>query len=119
MPSKYLKNYILSVTNTIIGLIIPIITFPYISRILGPDKIGVVNFVQSYAYYFMHIASFGIMSYAVREIARVRDNKEEVERLGNEIFNLNLFFSLISGFLYIGIVLIVPKFRENFLLYLL
>lgn len=119
MPSKYLKNYILSVTNTVIGLIIPIITFPYISRILGPDKIGVINFVQSYAYYFMHIASFGIMSYAVREIARVRDDKEKVELLGNEIFNINVFFSLISGILYLVIAFIVPKFRENFLLYLL
>ena len=118
MPSKYLRNYILSVTNTVIGLIIPIITFPYISRILGPDKIGVVNFVQSYAYYFMHIASFGIMSYAVREIARVRENKEEVERLGNEIFNINLFFSLFSGLLYLIIAFIVSKFRENFILYL-
>jgi O-antigen/teichoic acid export membrane protein len=119
MPNKYLKNYVLSVTNTVMGLIIPIITFPYISRILGPDKIGVVNFVKSYAYYFMHIASFGIMSYAVREIARVRDNKSEVERLGNEIFNINVFFSFISGLIYLAIVCIVPKFRENFLLYLI
>lgn len=119
MPSKYIKNYILSVTNNVIGLIIPIITFPYISRTLGPDRIGVINFVKSYAYYFMHIASFGIMSYAVREISRVREDKEKVEKIGNEIFNINFLFSFASGFLYLIIAFIVTKFRENFLLYLL
>ena len=119
MPSKYLKNYILSVTNNVIGLIIPIITFPYISRTLGPDKIGVINFVKSYAYYFMHIASFGIMSYAVREISRVREDKEQVAKIGNEIFNINFLFSFASGILYLLIAAIVSKFRENFLIYLL
>lgn len=117
MPSKYIKNYALSVTNTVAGLIIPIITFPYISRILGPEKIGVVNFVVSYAYYFMHIASFGIASYAVREMARVRDDKVQSERLGNEIFNLNLLFSLFSGILYLVVAFLVPRFRENYILY--
>lgn len=118
MPSKYIKNYILSVANTVIGLIIPIITFPYISRILGPDKIGVINFVQSYAYYFMHFASFGIMSYAVREIARIRDDRQQVELIGNELFNINVIFSFLSGMLYLVIAFVIPKFRENFFLYL-
>ena len=81
------------------GLVLPIITFPYISRVLGPDKIGIVNFVQSYGYYFMHIASFGITSYAVREIARVRDDKEKVNQLSNEIYNINILFSLLIFFL--------------------
>ena len=117
MSNKYIKNYFLSVANTVIGLVIPIITFPYLSRVLGPDNIGIVNFVKSYAYYFMHIANFGMLSYAVREIARVRDDKEKVEKLGNELFNINFFFSLISGILYLLISFAGPRFRENFILY--
>ena len=119
MPNKFIANYLLSVFNTIIGLLLPIITFPYISRILEPDKIGLVNFVTSYGYYFMHIASFGISSYAVREIARIRNNKEAVRQTGNEIFNINILFSFLSGLFYLAIVVIVPRFRENFLLFAL
>lgn len=119
MPNKFIANYFLSVSNTIMGLILPIITFPYISRVLGPDKIGLINFVISYGYYFMHIASFGISSYAVREIARIRDDREIVRQVGNEIFNINILFSILSGILYLAIVIIVPRFRENFVLFAL
>lgn len=117
MPNKYIANYFLSVANTVIGLILPIITFPYVSRILGPDKIGIINFVQSYGYYFMHIASFGISSYAIREISRIRDDKEKVNELGNEIYNINLFFSILSSILYLIIAVCVNKFRVNFFLF--
>lgn len=117
--NKYIKNYILSVASTVMSLVFPIITFPYVSRVLGPDNLGLVNFAQAYGYYFTHLASFGISSYAIREVSKERDNKEKVDKIANEIFNLNLFFSVISTVLYFAIVIAVPKFRENFILYLI
>ena len=117
--NKYIKNYILSATNTIMSLVFPVITFPYVSRILGPDNLGLVNFVQAYGYYFTTLASFGISSYAIREVSKERDNKEKVDRISNEIFNLNLLFSIFSTVLYFIIVIIIPKFRVNFGLYLI
>lgn len=95
-------------------LIFPIITFPYVSRVLGPTKLGIINFAQSYGYYFTHIASFGINSYAIREVSKVRDDEKKVEKISNEIFNLNLFFSIISTTLYFCGVFFVRNFRENF-----
>ena len=50
--NKYIKNYILSTANIIMMLLFPIITFPYVSRILGPSNLGIINFAQSYGYYF-------------------------------------------------------------------
>ena len=84
--NKYIKNYILSVANTILSLMFPLITFPYVSRILGPSNLGIVNFAQSYGYYFVHIASFGVCSYAIREVSKVRDDKNKVKKISNEIF---------------------------------
>jgi len=115
--NKYVKNYLLSVLNTVLGLLFPIITFPYVSRVLGPDKLGAVNFVQSYGYYFVHLASFGINSYAIREVSKVRDDKEKVTKVSNEIYNINLFFSIISTVVYFLIVLATPKLRTDFILY--
>lgn len=115
--NKYLKNFILSSANTVMMLLFPIITFPYVSRILGPTNLGIINFAQSYGYYFTHIASFGISSYAIREVSKVRDDKEKVERVSNEIFNLNMFFSILSTLLYFCGVFFVKNFRENFVIF--
>lgn len=111
--NKYIKNYILSVANTICLLMFPIITFPYVSRILGPSNLGIINFAQSYGYYFMHIASFGICSYAIREVSKVRDDKNKVKKISNEIFNLNLIFSILSTILFFCGVFLVENFRNN------
>ena len=115
--NKYIKNFILSAVNTVMTLLFPIITFPYVSRILGPVNLGIINFAQSYGYYFIHIASFGISSYAIREVSKVRDDKEKVEKVSNEIFNLNMFFSILSTVLYFCGVFFVENFRENFVIF--
>ena len=115
--NKYVKNFFLSAGNTALTLLFPIITFPYVSRILGPSNLGIINFAQSYGYYFTHIASFGISSYAIREISKVRDDKEKANKVSNEIFNLNLFFSIISTLLYFCGVFFVQNFRDNFIVF--
>lgn len=113
MSNKYLSNYILISINTVANLILPIITFPYISRVIGAEYLGIVNFATSYGYYFVHLASFGISSYAIRVVSKVRDNVETVEQVSNEIYNINILFSIISGVLYLLGVFTVAKLREN------
>lgn len=116
---KIFGNYILSVVNSLLSVVLPVITFPYVSRILGSSNLGIINFAQSYGYYFIHIANFGISSYAVREISRVRNDKEALEKKANEIFNLNFFFSVISWTLYCIGVITVPRLRENLVVLLI
>lgn len=115
--NKYIKNYLLSATNMLVSLLFPMITFPYISRILEPKNLGIINFVQSYGYYFTHIASFGINSYAIREISKIKDDPKKTEEISNEIFNLNLFFSLLSTVLYFSGVVLIENFRINFFVF--
>ena len=111
--NKYFKNFVLSVANTVMMLLFSTVTFPYVSRLLGPSNLGIINFAQSYGYYFIHIANFGISSYAIREVSKVREDKIKVEQIRNEIFNLNLFFSICSTVLYFCGVFFVPNFRNN------
>ena len=72
MPLKSLKyNYILNLVNTLAGLLFPLLTFPYVARILEPDGLGLVSFYQSIITYITLLSSLGIGMYATREVARV------------------------------------------------
>ena len=65
MPSLK-KNFIYDVLNNVTGLLFPLITFPYVSRILNPQGIGEVAFAQSIIAYFVMFAALGIPNYALR-----------------------------------------------------
>lgn len=116
MGNKLLRNYILRIAYIFSGTIISIITFPYVSRVLGADKLGQINLVQAYGYYFIHIASFGINSYAFREVSKNYEDKNYKEKIANEIFNINVIFSALSWLIYIVFYFVMP-FRELLLLF--
>lgn len=69
------KNYVYNVSYQILTLITPLITTPYISRVLGADGIGRVSFVESIVSYFVLFATMGISIYGQREISYVQDSK--------------------------------------------
>lgn len=80
------KNFIMNALLTISSFIFPLITFPYISRILSPEGIGKVSFANSVVAYFALFAQLGIPTYGVRACAKVRDNKKELSQTVQEIF---------------------------------
>ena len=75
------KNFIYNVLYQILILIIPLITMPYVSRVLGADGVGIYSYTYSISYYFMIIAMLGLNNYGNRTIAKVRNNKEELSKL--------------------------------------
>lgn len=93
---KNLKNnFIFNTFRIIINLLFPIIIFPYVSRVLDPEGIGKVAFTNSVSEYFIMFASLGIPLYGIREVAKVRDNKQKLEITTSEIFLLNLITTLV------------------------
>lgn len=117
MANSLKTNIILNYINTITGIIFPVITFPYASRILLPDGIGVVNFQMSIINYIVLFTSLGIPIYAVKEIAKYRDNIEVRNKATVEITLLSLLLCLIG---YIAVVFIgnfVPQVNTNLALF--
>lgn len=97
----------------------PIAVFPYISRTLGPENIGKLNFFDYASQFFILFASFGIPLYAVRELAKVKNNPQKVEQLSSEFLLIHLFFSLISLIGFGVLAFLLPAgFREKELLIL-
>jgi O-antigen/teichoic acid export membrane protein len=113
------KNYILSLVNTISGLLFPIITFPYASRILMADGIGEVNFFTSIISYISLFTCLGIPLYAVREIARVRDDEKAISRVATEILLLHTVLTFVGYAIVLILCFTVSKVSSNIPLFLL
>ena len=106
------KNAFLNTLKTFLTLFFPLITFPYSSRILGPSILGQVNFAQGIVSYFSLIASLGLHSYAVREIAKNRDDKQKMNAIVRELWTINLVSTVISYVLLFLTVCFVTKLHE-------
>lgn len=89
---NFLMNLILTGSN----FLFPLLTFPYVSRILEPEGTGKVAFATSFITYFIMLSSFGVASYGVRAIAQVRDNKDELSKVTQEILFINLIMMSIA-----------------------
>ncbi len=112
MKDKSIKiNMILNGIKGILGVIFPLITFPYISKILGTENIGKYNFANSIISYFVLLAALGINTYAIREGARLREDKEKLNKFIKEVFTINIISTIISYSLLFILILIVPKFK--------
>ena len=104
-------NYIFNTLKTLMGVVFPLITFPYASRILGPEGLGKVDYSQATVTYFVLIASFGISGYAVREGARMRDDKARLSDFCGEILGINCITVCIAYGLFL-LTLSLPKFAS-------
>lgn len=89
-------NAILTVINRVSGVLFPLLTFPYVSRILQPDGVGKLNFAQALVGYFAMIASIGIPLYGVREVAKVCDDKQKLSQLVVELVGLHNVMTVIA-----------------------
>lgn len=88
-------NMILSAIKSLLSVIFPLITFPYISRVLQVDNIGKINFAASIVSYFQLIARLGINDYAVKEGAKLKGT-DKFKPFCNEIFSINIISTVVS-----------------------
>ena len=83
-------NAFISGMQKLLSIIFPLITFPYITRVLQVETVGKINFVTSVISYFILIAGLGINNYAIREGASIRNDKKKIEQFSSEIFTINI-----------------------------
>lgn len=112
------KNYFYNLLLTLANLLFPILSFPYISRILGPEGVGKVQFVFSFAQYFAIIAGLGIPIYGMREIARYKDDKEGRSRVFSELIIIYILTSICLSVLYLVVIYMFPYFSIDRDMYL-
>lgn len=112
-----LKNYLYTATYQFLLLILPIITLPYVSRVLMPEGVGLNAWVYSVNSYFVMFAVLGLTVYAQREIAAKRENLIELPRVFWKIEFASIFMGLISLLLYIFFIVFYGKYTIYLLAY--
>lgn len=105
-------NALLNGLRSALNLLFPLITFPYVSRVLSVDGMGIYNFSNTYVNYFVLIAGLGVVTYAVREGAKYRDNKELISNFASQIFTINMISTLVAYVLLIASLLIFSNLRN-------
>lgn len=109
MAKNYFYNLLLSLTN----LLFPILSFPYVSHILGPEGIGKVQFVFSFSLYFSLVASIGIPIYGMKEIARHKNDKEGRSKVFSELITIYFMTSVSLTIIYLGVIFLFPYFNAD------
>ncbi|MCI9215778.1 MAG: flippase [Dorea sp.] len=106
-------NFIMNFIMTASSVLFPIITFPYISRVLLSEGNGKVAFASSVITYFNMFASLGIPTYGIRACAKVRDDRERLSKTVQELLIINSGTMLITCAVFAASLLFVPKFAEE------
>lgn len=108
-------NFILTMSN----FIFPLITFPYVSRVLLPVGTGKVAFATSIVSYFTMVGMLGIPTYGIRACAKIRDDKEKLSKTVQEIMVINTIAMTLSLVSYIIAIVFVPRMAHDSTLFMI
>lgn len=99
--NKLIKNYFFNILYQLFVLLAPLITAPYLARVLGSDALGQASYVSTVAGLFATIGMMGIQDYSIREIAFVRNNPSRLEKTFWEIFILRLSLGTLTAIIFL------------------
>ena len=115
MDRKLIRNYLYNILYQLVKIALPLILVPYTAEHIGAIPLGIYGFAGSIMNWFILFGILGVNTYGNRQIAKVRDDKEELNRTFFEIFSMqicNMIIAMAAYFLYIQLTV-----HENILFY--
>ena len=113
VKSSAKANYIYSVAYSVLSTLLPLVTAPYIARVIGANGLGIYNYNYTIVMYFMLFAMLGVGYYGNRAIAKVRDDVKERDRVFSEIYSLQLLTAGVVAIIYLLYVFIIVKENQT------
>ena len=110
------RNFIYNLIYQMLILVIPLVTAPYLARVVGAKGVGIYSYTYSIVYYFMLLTLLGVNNYGNRSIAKARDNKEKLSKTFWSIYLLQLFMGIIMLISYGGYILLFDNKYKLFAL---
>ena len=109
--SSIKKNFLYSTILTISNYLFPLLTYPYVSRVLGVTNIGICNYIDSIVHYFVLFAMMGTTFLGIREIASNKSDKDRLNASFSSIIILNVVTTLIGLIVLLYLMFFVDKFE--------
>lgn len=116
---RLLDNFLSLGALQIVSYVIPLITLPYLSRVLGVEKFGLVFFAFAFMEYFNILTDFGFGLSATREIAINRNSKKRISNIFNSVITIKMLLVLVSFIVLLACIFLIPKIRTNYIVFLL
>ena len=119
MGKSIKKNFVFNVLLNISKVIFPLITAPYVSRVLEPDGVGLFNFANTYAGYFTLVAMLGIPTYGIREVPKYKEDKVGMTNLISQILSIAVISTVVVSVIYVASIFFINQLTENYVIFLL
>jgi len=114
-----LKNFASLSTLQSLNYLLPIVILPYLVRVIGPEKFGLIAFAQAFVQYFMIFTDYGFSLSATRSISLCGQNKKKTSEIFSSVMTVKILLAALSFLMLIAIIHFVPKFRNDWLVYIL
>lgn len=106
-------NAVYNIARQCCRILFPLLIYPYVARVLGSSNLGRYSFADSIVSYFVIAAGLGIPTYAIREGARIRDDRQALDTFTSEMLAINLFGGCVASLALLLITLFVPKVYDE------
>lgn len=114
------KDYKVLVSNFLslavlqgLNILLPFLTIPYLLRVVGVEKFGLISFALAFVTFFQIVVDYGFNNTATRDISIVSDNKKDVERIFSEVLTTKIFLLILCTIVFLLAILLLPKFSED------
>ncbi len=122
MSKPILKRFAVNVASLfsvhVANFLLPLLTVPYVVRIIGPERLGLLNFSQAYVAYFSLLINYGFDMAAVRAIAANRDDKAATNRIFSEVMAGKALLFVLSTGVFAGVTLLSAEFNQHLWLHI-
>lgn len=117
--NKLFYNFISLFTLQGANYILPLITIPYLVRVIGPEKFGLLGFATATTAYFGLLISFGFSLSATKQLAVVKNDKKTVSQIFSAVISSQILFSILSFIILTGLIFSFQKFQDHWNIYYL
>jgi O-antigen/teichoic acid export membrane protein len=107
------KNFLYSLITLVVNALVPLISYPYLTRTLGPENLGKFNFAYAIAHVFFFLVQLGLPYYGAREIAKVADDEAKLKTKKSELFGLSLISGFFFSAVYILLIIFIPRINQD------